>query len=227
MKVGAKIINILMVDDHPLIIDGYKNALASAVYEGKTLSIDVAHDCDQALEHINKATYKNSYDLALIDLQLPPSKMDSSIIAGDGVAAYLRKEFPKTKIVILTMHGERSRIFNVINTLNPEGFLVKSDLSSSELLLATQKIMNGGTYFSETVTSYFLQRSMNDFKLDERDMQILFHLSKGVLTKNLVKHVPLSLSSIEKRKNIIKEKFQLIDANDEQLIDEARRRGFL
>jgi len=63
--------------------------------------------------------------------------------------------------------------------------------------------------------------------LDEKNLKILYHLSRGVKTKNLPNYVSLSLSAIEKRKNQIKEMFSIAKADDQKLLEEARRRGFV
>ena len=125
------------------------------------------------------------------------------------------------------MHNEDSRIHNILQTVNPEGFLIKSDLSSKELVRAFEEIMDGKTYYSTTVASHFRKMMNNNFSLDTVNLQILYHLSRGVQTKNLGKYINLSLSAIEKRKNHIKELFDIKSSNDEMVIEEARRRGFV
>jgi len=47
-----------------------------------------------------------------------------------------------------------------------------------------------------------------------------------VKTKKLVEYIPLSLSAIEKRKNYIKQLFN-VKGDDEHLLIEAKKRGFL
>jgi serine/threonine-protein kinase RIO1 len=39
-------INILMVDDHPIIIEGYQNVLMATKQEDQILNIDTANNCD-------------------------------------------------------------------------------------------------------------------------------------------------------------------------------------
>jgi len=63
--------------------------------------------------------------------------------------------------------------------------------------------------------------------LDEINRKILYHLSKRVKTKNLVNHVPLSLSAIEKRKSDIKMILGVENADDEELLKKAKKLGFI
>jgi DNA-binding NarL/FixJ family response regulator len=188
--------------------------------------IDVVSNCDDAAKAIKMNRNEKPYDVALIDIKLPPSK-DGKLTSGVDVAILLRQLHPKSRVIILTMHNEDGRIHNILQNINPEGFLIKSDLTSSELSRAFEEVADGRTYYSATVNNHFRKMISNDFSLDQKNLQILYHLSRGVQTKNLSNYINLSLSAIEKRKNHIKELFDIKSANDEVLIEEARRRGFV
>ena len=215
-----------MVDDHPMIIEGYKNTLLDNFKESNDLEFDIASNCDEARALITKNERSNPYDIALVDVQLPPSD-DGTVTSGEDVAMILQEAHPLAKIIVLTMHNEDNRIHNILQNINPEGFLIKSDLSSNELLRAFEDVMAGKTYYSTTVNNHFRKMVANNFSLDQKNLQILYHLSRGVQTKNLSNYISLSLSAIEKRKNHIKELFDIKTGNDEQLIEEARKRGFV
>jgi DNA-binding NarL/FixJ family response regulator len=49
-------INILMVDDHPIIIEGYQNVLMATKEEDQTLLIDTANNCDMGGDHDQKSS---------------------------------------------------------------------------------------------------------------------------------------------------------------------------
>ena len=121
------------------------------------------------------------------------------------------------------------RIHNILKTVNPDGLLIKNDLTPDEFLVAFNAIINDPPYYSNTVTKFFRNQTINfgETLLDEINRKIIFHLSKGVKTKNLVKYINLSLSAIEKRKIQIKNLLGLDKANDEDIIREARKRGFI
>ena len=44
----SKVLKILMVDDHPMIIEGYQHTLLATKKENQILEIDIATDCDSA-----------------------------------------------------------------------------------------------------------------------------------------------------------------------------------
>ncbi len=66
----------------------------------------------------------------------------------------------------------------------------------------------------------------NDFVLDDVDRNILYHLSKGVMTKDLKQFISLSIAGIEKRKRHLKQIFE-IDGGDIMLVDKAKELGFI
>lgn len=221
-----KKLKVLMIDDHPMIIEGYKNTLLGENQKEYQIKIDIASNCDDAYANIVKSSETIAYDMLFVDIKLPPSS-DGSITSGEDLAKHAKELLPKAKIIILTMHREDHRIHNILKNINPAGFLIKSDLTSSELLLAFNNIIKGKAYYSATVNDHFRKMMTNKFSLDEKNLKILYHLSRGVKTKNLPNYVSLSLSAIEKRKNQIKEMFSIAKADDQMLLEEARKRGFI
>jgi DNA-binding NarL/FixJ family response regulator len=220
-------LNILMVDDHPMIIEGYQNTLLATKTEDQELAIDIASTCDMANEMMQASIkHKNPYDILFVDIKLPPSK-DGKITSGEDLAKIARDVLPDAKIIILTMFNESYRIHNILKTINPDGFLIKSDLTSNELAKAFQTILMNPPYYSSTVNGFLRQSITSDIYVDDKNRKILHLLSQGVKTKNLAEHLNLSLSAVEKRKKHLKDLFKVQDGQDETLINEAREKGFL
>lgn len=222
----AQQIKILMVDDHPMIIEGYQNTLLATKKEHQELSIDIAHDCDMANQLIKKSANDQPYDVCFFDISLPASK-DGLITSGEDLAKIARTYLPNAKVVILTMFNESFRVHNIIKEVNPEGLLIKSDLTSSELAEAFQHIILHPPYYSSTVNNFLNTSLTSDIYLDDINRKILHLLSQGVKTKNLKDYIGLSLSGIEKRKKHLKVIFNIEDGKDETLLNEARSKGFL
>ncbi len=220
-------IKILMIDDHPMIIEGYQNTLQFTKKEDQELFIDVANNCDEALKYIDKSrNYDKQYNIIFVDISLPSSS-DGSMNSGEDLAEYARQVLPNTKIVVLTMFNESFRIHNIIKNINPEGFLIKSDLTSSELASAFQAVINNPPFYSGTVNSYIRKVISSDIVIDDKNRKILHLLSQGVKTKNLAAHLGVSLSAVEKRKKQLKDVFSVDDGQDETLLKEARKKGFV
>lgn len=219
-------INILMVDDHPIIIEGYQNTLMATKREDQTLMIDTANDCDTANVLMRKAAREKPYDVLFFDISLPAS-CDGAITSGEDLAKLSKQLMPRAKVIILTMFNESYRIHNIIKNINPDGFLIKSDLTSSELAEAFQHILLTPPYYSRTVNQFLSKLVVNEIQIDEINQKILHLLSRGIKTRSLTEHIDLSMSSIEKRKKQLKEQFSIDDGKDETLISEARKKGFL
>jgi two-component system response regulator NreC len=222
-RISEKTVNILMIDDHPMILEGYKKVLRS----NKQVSLDIstAKDSDHAIHAILQSKHDSPYDIVFIDIQLPPSS-DGTITSGEDLAHLTRKELPNAKILILTMHDNAYRLKNMLNMVPHDALMVKSDVTKRMLLEALDSALNNRKFYSKTVQVLRENIAINSKLLDEYNKKILYYLSKGVLTKNLTQHIPLSLSSIEKRKSTIKQLFN-VKGDDEQLLLEAKKRGFI
>lgn len=220
-------IKILMIDDHPMIIEGYQNTLLFTKKEHQELTIDIANNCDEAIRFMDKSNDTDyPYDLLFVDISLPPSS-DGKMSSGEDLAEYARKNLPNAKIVILTMFNESFRIHNIIKNIDPEGFLIKSDLTSSELASAFQAVLNNPPFYSGTVNSFIRKSITTDIVIDDKNRKILYLLSQGIKTKNLATHLDISLSAVEKRKKQLKDLFSVNDGQDETLLNEARKKGFI
>ncbi len=220
-------IKILMIDDHPIIIEGYQNTLLFTKKDNQELEIDIANNCDEAIKLMNRSVQnERPYNILFVDISLPPSS-DGLMNSGEDLAEYARKALPKAKIIILTMFNESFRIHNIIKTIDPEGFLIKSDLTSSELASAFQAVLNNPPFYSGTVNSHIRKTITSDVVIDDKNRKILYLLSQGVKTKNLASHLDISLSAIEKRKKQLRDIFEVYDGQDETLLNEARKKGFV
>ena len=219
-------INILMVDDHPIIIEGYQNTLMATKRDDQTLLIDTANDCDTAYKMLIKASDETPYDVCFFDISLPAST-DGKISSGEDLALVARERLPDAKVIILTMFNESYRVHNIIKEINPDGFLIKSDLTSMELAEAFQQILKSPPYYSSTVSNYLKKTIISDIYVDDINRKILHLLSQGIKTRSLKEYIDLSMSAIEKRKKQLKLLFSVEDGKDETLLKIAREKGFL
>ena len=221
-----KHINILMVDDHPIIIEGYQNVLMATKEDDQTLLIDTANNCDTAQIMITRAADGTPYDVCFFDISLPASE-DGRYTSGEDLALLTKKLLPDAKIIILTMFNESYRIHNIIKEINPDGFLIKSDLTSMELADAFQQIIKYPPYYSSTVSNYIKKTITSEIYVDDINRKILHLLSQGIKTRSLNEYISLSTSAIEKRKKQLKLLFSVKDGKDETLLQQAREKGYL
>tara|TARA_R110002073_G_scaffold72537_1_gene177265 strand:- start:249943 stop:250623 length:681 start_codon:yes stop_codon:yes gene_type:complete len=224
-----KALKILMVDDHPMILEAYEDILRSEIIAEKyEMTIEIAIDCDSAIRKIDDSERNGNYDVLFLDVKLPPSR-DSKILSGEDLAVYAQGKIPDVKIIILTTYNDNHKINNILKVANPDGLVIKDDLTSKELLLALDTIMEGSPYYSATVSKFFRKKitSKEEAILDETNVKIIYHLSTGVKTKDLPNHVHLSISAIEKRKVQIKKVLNLQTSSVDELITVATERGII
>jgi DNA-binding NarL/FixJ family response regulator len=217
-------IQILIVDDHPFIIEAYKNAINKYSQNGFEFVVTQANNCKTGYENI--VNQSRNFDIAFFDISMP-EYAEKGIYSGEDLAMLMKTEMPECKIILLTMHTELLKINNIIKNINPSGLIIKNDLTFDELLFAFDKIINDESYYSQTVIKLVGQAQYNNIELDVFDKQILFHLSKGVKTKDLPTYIPLSLSAIEKRKLNIREILEVAGGTDVDLIREAKNKGVI
>ncbi|MFZ4679090.1 MAG: response regulator [Flavobacterium sp.] len=215
---------ILIVDDHPFIIQAYKNALEKYSQQGYEFEVIQANNCKSGYENIVES--KIPFNVAFFDISMP-EYAEKGIYSGEDLAVLMKSEMPSCKVILLTMHDELLKINNIIKNINPNGLIIKNDLTFDELIFAFDKIINNESYYSQTVIKLVGQAKYNDIELDAFDKQILFHLSKGVKTKDLPQYIPLSLSAIEKRKLNIREILEVKGESDIDLINEAKTKGVI
>lgn len=216
--------NILIVDDHPFIIQGYKNAITRYNPSEHEFFIAEAKDCESAY-HVITNPESVVYDIAFLDISMPPYE-DKGIYSGEDLAKLILEYMPNCKIILLTMFTEFLKIKTIIKNINPNGLVIKNDLTFDELLFAFDKVMKNETYYSESVIK-MLESQDHSIEIDLFDKQILFHLSKGTKAKDITQFIPISLNAIEVRKLKLKELLKVTEGSDIDLVREARNIGLL
>lgn len=223
-----ELIHVLIIDDHPAIVEALLVMFTVKGLEHYEFTIDVAVDCESGVKKIDESLKIKTYDIIFFDVSMPPT-LDGQIVSGEDLAIYAKKVSPTSKIIIYTMFNQSSRIHNILKNANPDGFISKSDLRSRDFANVVVTILKDPPYYSTTIKKYFRNQSIRveDPILDEVNRKIIFHLSVGVKTKDLSDYVNLSLSSINKRKLQIKNILNIEKSSDHEMIEEARRRGLI
>lgn len=222
-----KTLNILMIDDHPSMVEGYKSIL-SFNQLGYEINVTPAYNCKSAYEIIQETEDLYFFDMAFVDLSLPPYE-EKKILSGQDLALMIKKRFPAIKILILTSQAEAFTLFDIKRNIEPKGLLVKSDFAAEELLDAFENIAQGKTYYTKTVEESIegLMDERNTIFLDEYNREIIQLLAQGVLTKNMPNYISLGLSAIDKRKAQIKDYFMIKGGTDEDIVRQAKKQGFI
>lgn len=218
-----KVLHVLAIDDHGVVLEGYHSIFKTLDKSHGLVKFTKANDCRSGYEVIE--SYRaDPFDIAILDYSIPQFS-EMNLHSGEDMAMLIREAMPHCKIVMMTMHKEIDVMGRILQRVNPEGFINKSDCNTEELVDGFKTVLSNNTYYSKTISSY-LKRLENGMLLEDIDIKILLLLAKGIKNKNLGKYIPLSDSAIEKRKYKMKRTLY-VTGDDEALIDEARNQGYI
>lgn len=191
-------INILLVDDHQIVIDGLRGLLEDEA------GIGTLHEAQNGKETIDIAE-REEIDLILLDINLPD-------ITGFDICKKLKTNATCPKIIALTMHGNAGYINKMIK-VGVDGYLLKNT-GRDELLLAIQTIMKGERYFSKEVTDSLVsgmqqekKPRISDFiqKLTRREKQVLQLITEEMTTDEIAGKLFISSTTvITHRKSLLR-----------------------
>ncbi|AGC76236.1 DNA-binding NarL/FixJ family response regulator [Nonlabens dokdonensis] len=210
--------HILIVEDIEDIFENLQNKL-NIVYPDYKIS--VSDNCDLALHEIQRHLSNQKVTLLILDLSFNHIKPTVRLKTGNDLLNKLKTLKITIPTIIYSVFSEMTQVYPVMSKYEPEGYVVKSNNSSHELLLAIQKILDGDKYYSHKIHEEQLKRYQYSHKLDDVDLQIIKHLPE-ISTINqwenriFLKEVALSQRSIYKRLIRIRADFHV--DNDKQLV---------
>jgi DNA-binding NarL/FixJ family response regulator len=217
--------NILIVDDHPITVEGYINALLTEDLILNKPIFTKAYSCEEAYMKLTRTLKsQKSFDLALIDKGLP-SYPEQSLLSGSDLAAFVKKSMPECKIIMITAHTEVLIIYDLVMKLNPDGLIIKNDITPKILKEVVSEVLQGNLYQSPMVKSCINEIWKKELMVDDYNRQILLYLSKGFKIKELDDIIYLSTSAIQKRVILMKKAFEVSD--DTGLVKEGIKQGFI
>jgi len=189
LTVSAKTkIKVLVVDDHPVVRKGLQSCLAK---HDHIKVVGEASDGDEAMRKAREL----SPDLILMDITMP--KMN-----GLAVTELLRKESPRTKVLVLSVHSNKEYIFRVIQA-GAHGYVSK-EAPPDELLRAIESVFEGEPFFSEDIA----RAALNQFvatggkkepfaQLTTRERQVLVLIAEGQSNKEIANKLGIGVRTIE------------------------------
>ena len=221
-----KTLRILAVDDHEMTMLGYKFILERIVFDDHNIIVDTANTFDAGKQKIEDSLHSFKYDIIFLDVQLfPPNEEQPH--NGEDLGLLARKLVPESKIIFMSSFSDSYRINSILKSVDPDGYMVKTDIDPKSLEQAVKTVVFSPPYYSSKALGAIRKKMSNDITLDTNDKKILYHLSIGTKTKDLEQHIELSNSSIENRKRHLKSIFGTEKENDLALIVAAKRRGFI
>ncbi|GAA0891044.1 response regulator transcription factor [Fulvivirga kasyanovii] len=194
----AKTIELMIVDDHKLFLDG----IVSLLKDYPRISIVAcASDGEQALELL---TQNSDIDVLITDISMPN-------LNGEELCKEVKKKYPDVHILALSMHSDSKSIKKVLKN-GATGYILKNT-GKNELIEAIEHVANGQTYFSESVKNNImagitgLEESDEHatVRLTKREIEILKLIASEYTTNQIADTLFISLHTVEShRKNIMR-----------------------
>ena len=193
--------NILLVDDHSLILQGIRHVISQMSEIDKVYT---ASSGAEALSLINR----QPFNLYVLDVELPDTN-------GFDLIEKIQQKYPDARILINTMHEE---IWILKSLPKPpiQGAILKS-ADIHELTLAIQTILKGGNYLCKRFKS-ILNRLQAEEQLKEqltlREMEVLQAIAKGYNTREIADLLHVSGNTIESHRKSLMSKLEAKNAVD-------------
>ncbi|HEY9626914.1 MAG TPA: response regulator transcription factor [Coleofasciculaceae cyanobacterium] len=199
-------IQILIVDDHPIV----RNGLALMVkYESGMETLAEASSGAEAIEQFRR--YQP--DVTLMDLRLGDMN-------GVEVIAAIRQDFPKARIVILTTYDTDEDIYRGLQT-GAKGYILK-DAPLDELLKAIRTVHAGQQYIPPEVGAKLAER-LSQPQLSERERDVLQLMAQGKSNQDIADNLHITENTVKYHVNNILSKLSVGDRTQAVLM--ALKRG--
>ncbi len=217
--------NVLIADDHQLTIDAYKTILSFSLQLGDNINFIEANSCEEAYLKINQCLDNNlRIDLAILDYSMPIYS-EKNILNGADVCIYLQKQMPSCINMILTSIMGNIILFEIILNVKPHGIVTKSDIDGNKFLEIIEIVLSGKKYRSDFVSMQIEEIWENKAFVNELNRKILQYLAKGYKLKEIAQELDVSEITIKKHISKIRESLNLNE--DDNILKEAKSRGYL
>lgn len=147
-----------MVDDHPFILQAYKNTLEQ--FKSTEYELIYYDGVNGKTGYEAIANANTAYDIALLDISIPAYPAEN-ISSGIDLGVLLKKTMPYCKIVLLTMHDDKMKFKYIQEHIDPIGLVIKNDLDFKEFLVVIETIIEGEKYYSETILKMMEEENYN------------------------------------------------------------------
>ena len=195
-----KPVHILLADDHTIVRQGL------ALLLGEQKNLKVVGEAINGQDAVEKALELNP-DVIIMDIAMP--RMN-----GIEAAKRIRKQLPKTKILILSMYSHEHYIHELLET-GISGYLLK-DSSGRDIIKAIHAAMNNETFLSPGISKKLVDTYLSPQKsssrteryklLSNREREVFQLIAEGHSTRQIADTLCVSISTIKSHRAKIMEK---------------------
>ncbi|WP_129791657.1 response regulator transcription factor [Sphingosinicella sp. CPCC 101087] len=178
---------ILIADDHDAIRRGVRTLLESRA------DLRVVAEASSGGQALNAAR-ETTPDIAIVDYSLP-------LLNGRELTVALRRELPRTEILIYTMYDQESLILDVLRA-GARGFILKSE-TEDHLLAAVSALSVHRPYFSAAVPDSLLEQFLStrprsgSGALTRREREIVQLIAEGKINREIAELLDISIKTVE------------------------------
>jgi len=192
-------IKLLVVDDHPVVRKGISACLA------RHQQMQVVGEAADGVEALRLARELHP-DIMLMDIDMPQM---------NGLAAteVLRRDLPKVKVLILSMHSNSEYVLRIIQS-GAQGFVLK-EAPTDELVRAIETVNAGEAYFSSDVARVALNKFVRGHSaadavhLTSREREVLILISEGLSNKEIAGQLGVGVRTAETHRERIMRKLNI------------------
>jgi DNA-binding NarL/FixJ family response regulator len=222
MKNSNSKIKLAILDDHQGILDGYSFRLQNSD------DIEIVSLMTYG-EILDKTLSANAIDILILDVQVPISPNNHSPYPILFQIPKLLQQFPRLKILVISMHTERTLIQAVMNA-GAKGFILKDDNQViKELPSIVRCIHSGGIFMSEfayqQITHEFESKGTQILTARQIDALSLSSAYPDESTEEIAQKMNIAHSTL---RNILSEAYVRLEvSNKVAAIEKARQLGLI
>jgi DNA-binding NarL/FixJ family response regulator len=202
MLVNKDKINIAIVDDHPIVMEGLQKVLMSAYNYVSAICFTTGTDF---LNYLGKK--ETATDIVLLDITLPD-------INGIELCKQVKMQYPDICVLAFSNHNERGTIMQMLQQ-GAGGYLLKN-AAAEELVDCINQAMKGNIALSREVRDIMAKPTIDDFKpvpvLTKREKEILKMIADGKTSNTIAEILHLSPLTIETHRRNLMQKFEVNNA---------------
>jgi DNA-binding NarL/FixJ family response regulator len=192
-------LRLLLVDDHPVVRKGLSSCLA------RRPDFDVVGEAGDGQAALDKAR-ELAPDIVLMDLDLPQ-------VDGLAVTEILRRERPRIKVLILSVHSSSDCVLRILKA-GACGYVLKG-ASPEELVRAVRTVAAGETFFSPEVARLALDQFVEGVgekgagRLTAREREVLIQIAEGLTNKEIASRLNVGVRTVETHRGRIMRKLDI------------------
>jgi DNA-binding NarL/FixJ family response regulator len=210
-------IRALIVDDHPVTREGLRTLLELSG-DDAVIVVGEASSGEEAVAQVLQL----EPDVVFMDVRMPG-------ISGIEATKQIRKAYPGTKVILITIDESRGAISEAIQA-GVSGYLLK-DASADALLDAARQAIEGRAVIHPQLTKTFIEEVQHADEaptttpLSKREREILQLVANGATTKEVARDLGISPHTV---KTHLERIFEKLGANDRaQAVAIAIRTGLV